>query len=63
MTDERNARENLRDSLSMDRSPGESEKESLERRALVWALLAVNTTLQELHSLIDQNISNFGRSP
>jgi hypothetical protein len=47
-TDEQNARENMRDTFGMDRSPGESEKASLERRAVVWALLAIAT---ELHAI------------
>jgi hypothetical protein len=51
----------MRETLGMDRSPDESEKASLERRALVWAVLALVNELQELRSLIDNNIANFGR--
>jgi hypothetical protein len=61
VTDEQNARENMEVSLSLNRDLGESEKTSLERRALVWAVLGLVNELQDLRGLIDNNIANFGR--
>jgi hypothetical protein len=48
MTDETTARQNLRDALAIDRTPVFDERYSLELRALVYAVLALNATLEDL---------------
>jgi hypothetical protein len=62
VTHEQSANANLRESLAMPTTEQYPERESLEMRALVYALLALVDEVGRIHTLIDENVRNFGRA-
>lgn len=62
MSDETTARTNLRDALAIDRTPVFDERYSLELRALVYAVLALNNTMADIAQRLDEVQSVIARA-